>query len=531
MSFERVSNKLQYDYYRRAVESTLAKPERFQRLSVNEPAGQMQIVQGWTHRYLIRFAAIESNSTYPTCVADRPAADILTARHVEEDEHFPPTPDWSENLLFFLNFTLTTQGAKQEWNGQPPLLETIHGYGPSLRQLWGKAKANGGGDEAAWGAIRDWILYRPPSWERDDLRKKSRKPEYEGKLSQRLDTTVGWTSAGDLNFPWSAQIPAENGEEHWRVRINDFPDEYMYSLLVGEEVIGDFHDWPVAWTRAEGPGWVNPNAAAKVAVFAAPKDIAHELLLDRYMHGEHEAVWNDLIRLGPAARQKPYIDPAEAVCREMVRRSRLNLISLIGRLYELEFEFWSLKPPKLIRITQEEAREPWKQPAVWELPNRDAAAKLARLEKEGIVIPLAARIWAEEIGQVSFIGSHPRLCPFYTGSPPDKPVYADPLMVSPILPLLSRSRDELEGNTEPVLISYDDVLKAEIAMDPGSDNEYSIEYPNAVADAKMDGLWYDATFVGYLRKNFEWGGFPGWARYSERPEKELTFLCEGLIPI
>ena len=126
---------------------------------------------------------------------------------------------------------------------------------------------------------------------------------------------------------------------------------------------------------------------------------------------------------------------------------------------------------------------------------------------------------------------HPRLCPFYQDSHPAEPTYADPLMVSPIFPLLSRSLDDLEGSTESVLISFDDVLKAEIAMDPGSDNEYTIEYPNAVADAKIDGLWYDATFVGYIRKNFEWGGFPGWERYPHRPDKDLDFLRQGLLPI
>jgi hypothetical protein len=50
-------------------------------------------------------------------------------------------------------------------------------------------------------------------------------------------------------------------------------------------------------------------------------------------------------------------------------------------------------------------------------------------------------------------------------------------------------------------------------------------------DAKINGLWYDATFVGYVRKSFQWGGFPGWERYSDRPEKELALLWEGLVSI
>jgi hypothetical protein len=530
------SNQTKYEFYRGAIEKGLARPERLNRSPVTEYAGQMGIVTGWEHRYLLRYVAVECNSTYGTQIADRPAAAILTARHRERDSYFPEVPNWSENLIFYVNVArMSGPGAMQDWNGHPPLLETPHAYGPSLRELWAKAKEAGADEQAAWEAIRDWILYRPPSWDRDDLRTKASKPPYEGALSQRLDTDVAWTSTGDFNFPWSAEPLTPRGTEHWRVRVNDFPDEYMYSLVVGkdagEEVIGDFHDWPVAWTRPEGPGWLDPKAPAKLAVFAAPKDIAPERLLDRYIHGEHITVWNDLIRLGPAVRQKPYREPAEDVCREIVRRSRENLVSLIGRLRAMEFEFWSMKAKKLIRLTPEEAKEPWTQAAVWEPPKKDTAAKLARLERKGIVIPLVLRIWAEEIGQISLLGSHPRLCPFYTESLSDDPRFADPLMVSQILPLLSHSLDELDGSTEPVLISYDDVLKAEIAMDTGSDDEYSTEYPNAAADANIEGLWYEATFVGYVRKSFQWGGFPGWERYSDRPEEELALLRGGLLPI
>lgn len=190
-----------------------------------------------------------------------------------------------------------------------------------------------------------------------------------------------------------------------------------------------------------------------------------------------------------------------------------------------------MKAKKLVRLTPEEARRPWTQPAVWEPPKKAAPAKFASLENKNILIPLILRIWSEEIGQISLTGRHARVCPFYEESPPGEPRYADPLMVSPVLPLLSGSLEELEGSTEPLLVSYDDVLKAELAIDPGSDSEYAIEYPNAAVDAKLEGLWYDATFAGYVRKSFQWGGFPGWERYSNRPEEELARLREGLLPI
>lgn len=38
----------------------------------------------------------------------------------------------------------------------------------------------------------------------------------------------------------SDTAPARNS---WPIRINDFPDELVYSLMIGNETAGGFHDW------------------------------------------------------------------------------------------------------------------------------------------------------------------------------------------------------------------------------------------------------------------------------------------------
>jgi hypothetical protein len=41
----------------------------------------------------------------------------------------------------------------------------------------------------------------------------------------------------------------------WRIRLNDFPDEPMFSLIIdGAEVI-HFNDWPSEWGRRPQSDW------------------------------------------------------------------------------------------------------------------------------------------------------------------------------------------------------------------------------------------------------------------------------------
>ena len=49
----------------------------------------------------------------------------------------------------------------------------------------------------------------------------------------------------------SAELPflAEVEGERWVVRINDFPERALYSLLIGGEEAGDLEGWPPAWHK------------------------------------------------------------------------------------------------------------------------------------------------------------------------------------------------------------------------------------------------------------------------------------------
>ncbi len=173
---------------------------------------------------------------------------------------------------------------------------------------------------------------------------------------------------------------------------------------------------------------------------------------------------------------------------------------------------------------------------VFSPPTKEGIAWIRELEEKGLVLPLSLRAWAEQVGDLNLAGAHPRLS-FWEGKK-FPGVYADPLMVT--LDHLEMQAEgwleEHEAGDEPesleVVIGWDAKAKARLAIeDELLDYGYTLELPNPAADIALDGEPHRTTFVGYLRIAFRWGGFPGWERPKERPEKELRFLTEGLLPI
>jgi hypothetical protein len=57
--------------------------------------------------------------------------------------------------------------------------------------------------------------------------------------------TVQWIRTGDAFFPWQAKVDHQD----WVLRINEFPEEPLYTLFIDDEEIGDFDDWPRNWSK------------------------------------------------------------------------------------------------------------------------------------------------------------------------------------------------------------------------------------------------------------------------------------------
>jgi len=310
--------------------------------------------------------------------------------------------------------------------------------------------------------------------------------------------------------------------------------------------------------------------------------------LSRYQAGEHEAVWTEMVSLGPNVRSNPYLEPAWLVAQETMRRARRNIETIVGRLDQIGYEFWNgrhgpvrprvnlssvealyasamkhsppgqsavfqqrfgnlLEKAKAMTATAEAMRDvkapplspvasPLDDEIVFSPPAAKTIALLRKLEKKGLAIPLSLKAWAEVVGDINLSGAHPALC-FWRHSN-SSCALADPLMIS-LDDLMFQGEQWLDSRGEgdsadevDVMLGWDAITKAELTVaDEEIDKGYNLRLPAAAADAMLNNEPHQTTFVGYLRIAFRFGGFPGWERQATRPEKELRFLSDGLLPI
>lgn len=277
--------------------------------------------------------------------------------------------------------------------------------------------------------------------------------------------------------------------------------------------------------------------------------------LERYQKGEHAAVWAELTALGEDVRARKLRDDAIAVARETMRRARRNIDTLLPRLREIGYQFHDPKP--------------------FAPPPRRTAETVKTLEKRlGGKLPYSLTAWWEQVGEVSFLGSHPAL----------HAIQADPLVVAPLgfaveslenwtsnppflpppgmwetsieawrrsLRAEGRSPEEIEAELAPSIamfeaqdlenerldaIPFDRRFRFAIAPDELTKAEvkgktFDVLLPSPTADFQLEGAAGTPYFVDYLRQSFRYGGFRGWAEHPDPPLRELDFLTGGLLPL
>ena len=57
--------------------------------------------------------------------------------------------------------------------------------------------------------------------------------------------SVEWSKCRENNFVYKATVKSSI----WMLRMNDFPDEPLFTLFIDGKEILHFNDWPPAWTK------------------------------------------------------------------------------------------------------------------------------------------------------------------------------------------------------------------------------------------------------------------------------------------
>jgi uncharacterized protein YjaG (DUF416 family) len=235
------SNKELFDQYRKVIELDTRRPRSRMDITRNPDLLFAELISAWSGRYGRRKQFISGTMGR---LADVHAQRALVARNQARDAAVIEPADWPEDVQFMLDVSYANSAGG--FDVRSP--SALHGYGPSLRRLWVEARRQGAATNAAIiDALDAWGQHHPASWKVEDRRRQKRSAEAKAAaaLGETLAREVAWTDSGDVDAPWSAQVDGRR----WRVCLNDFPDEPMYSLEIDGTIAGDFHDWPERWTR------------------------------------------------------------------------------------------------------------------------------------------------------------------------------------------------------------------------------------------------------------------------------------------
>ena len=233
---------------------------------------------------------------------------------------------------------------------------------------------------------------------------------------------------------------------------------------------------------------------------------------DRYMKGEYQKVWTELLEFGPQIREEPLYSEAKAVVEETMRRARENIEILIERLQLINYQFIG------VPFTPAE--------------NTDAPELVSILESQAGYLPLSIRKWFNIVGFVNFTGHHPKLNPYFEHDD-DGEILADPLEINAGLAL--SKKEPLEYKNLEQDLTKKNLFMMDLGSDPytksgyGGGEPYQILYPNGSIDCLLIPL--EIYFIEYLRESFQWGGFPGHKDDPKNVKEEIAFLTKNLMPI
>jgi hypothetical protein len=326
-----------------------------------------------------------------------------------------------------------------------------------------------------------------------------------------------------------------------------------------------------------GRDWPSDHAAR----IRALREISSRLTLhERYLAGEFCEVWAELGAYGEAVWCDPLAVDALAVAFETMHRARMNIETIVIRLETAGYRFhsevfspyWrtsqadagmarmfeeqlqemvrSLEAPmnfspgfaqqrEQVLVLREQQLASMRRQAIAAQERcrgivrpimADAPATaiwIKRVVKAAGEMPLSLRAWHATIGGVNLAGSHPEIAP--------PGVECDPLFVAPFQFVLDFCQAWAEEHIDeedppPFQMPVSPHRTAKAGGDVGAPL-YVVTLPNTGLDAVLENEGHGLHFVDYLRRAFEWGGFPGYADMPTKAPKLIASLKEGLLPL
>lgn len=235
-----LTNEAVFERYRAEADGFLTDKEMWkaaEEIFENTDEMATPYFRAWAFRYSRRKRAIEERP-----MMDEVAHKAMRARHSTHDVAVQGDPGWSNDdracieRLYQMDFEF-------DFDVKSP--DKQHSYGPSLRRLCVERKLAGGSQKDVWESVLDWACHRPRAWDDEDQRKKKGLAHNPTQLTEHLARKLSWRATNDVDHPWTTEVAGET----WRVRLNDFPDELMYTLIINDVVAGSFNEWPESWDR------------------------------------------------------------------------------------------------------------------------------------------------------------------------------------------------------------------------------------------------------------------------------------------
>jgi hypothetical protein len=250
----------------------------------------------------------------------------------------------------------------------------------------------------------------------------------------------------------------------------------------------------------------------------------------RYLAGEHEQVWGELVQCGSAVRTEPLYSDAHGVAKVLAENAYRNLALIHRRLVDFGYEFEEPKSALLEATTQD-------------------IQLLDGVEQALGTLPLVVRAWYERIASVNFCQAPDQL--FSNGENKNNEAVAG-LGLNTVLVYFSIPNSLA---LRQWLID-DGRLNDEDGPSDHSTNFFPTGGWASNCDPKgfqlpasgFDGSLFndgggDQYLVPELRYAFSWGGFPFWRIVIERkrfasplrrnPEfrQLMPILREGMLPL